>query len=247
MSKIMHDLNYVHNYYMDKDDNIKLKPTYDSMMERLPYEDREFLLNLLKFLMYSKMVSETTKVYLRGKDRTMNDVFARYNHEHPDNQINLNTAKSKINYDRKKLLDYFDDDMIHQILNYPDTCDLVKYKRALTRADARYGKRGTLEKMVNLNLKCSEYAHDVDPEKFETFLTLIAPYRREIVTAREKLIQEDYRDVLSYINFLCSGSKLDAIDADKLNMLMEVLSCKELHTQPAESQEVESEDDYDIE
>ena len=242
MSKIMHDLNYVHNYYMDGADNIKLKPAYDSLMDKLPYENREFLLNLLKFLMYSKMISETTKVYLRGKDRTMNAVFVRYNREHLDNQINPNTAKSKINYDRRKLLDYFDDDMVHQILNYPETCDLAKYKRALTRADARYGKRGTLEKMVNLNLKCSEYAHDVEADKFETFLTLIAPYRREIVEAREKLIQEDYRDVLSYINFLCSGSKLDAIDADNLNTLLEVLSCKELHSQP-----VKEEYDYEVE
>ena len=50
MSKIMHDLNYVHNYYMDGADNIKLKPAYDSLMDKLPYENREFLLNLLKFL-----------------------------------------------------------------------------------------------------------------------------------------------------------------------------------------------------
>ena len=78
MSKIMHDLNYVHNYYMDGADNIKLKPAYDSLMDKLPYENREFLLNLMKFLMYSKMISETTKVYLRGKDRTMNAVFVRY-------------------------------------------------------------------------------------------------------------------------------------------------------------------------
>ena len=114
MSKIMHDLNYVHNYYMDGADNIKLKPAYDSLMDKLPYENREFLLNLMKFLMYSKMISETTKVYLRGKDRTMNAVFVRYNREHLDNQINPNTAKSKINYDRRKLLDYFDDDGIIQ-------------------------------------------------------------------------------------------------------------------------------------
>ena len=56
MSKIMHDLNYVHNYYMDGADNIKLKPAYDSLMDKLPYENREFLLNLMKFLMYSKMI-----------------------------------------------------------------------------------------------------------------------------------------------------------------------------------------------
>ena len=48
--------------------------------------------------------------------------------------------------------------------------------------------------------------------------------------------------MLSYINFLCSGSKLDAIDADNLNTLLEVLSCKELHSQPEKE-----EYDYEVE
>lgn len=228
MGKLMHDLNVVRNYYMDKNDSIKVEPVYDSYMSKLPEENAEFLKNLLKFLMYGKMISETTKIYLRGQDRTIGSVFARYNYDNPDKKININTAKSKLNYDRKKLLDYFDDDMVHQIIHYPQTCDLVKYRAALARADARYGKLGTLEKRVNLNLKCSDYIKNVDQDKFQMFMVLIAPYRKGMIATREKLIREEYRDVLSYINYICGGSKLNGNDLTNLDELLRFLSCHEL-------------------
>ncbi len=228
MTKLIVDINQIHNYYMTKNDEIKEQRAYDSYMDRLPEEIHEFLISFLKFIMFSHMVSDTTKIYFRGNGRTRESIFKRYNYEHPDKPINLNTAKSKINYDKNKLLSYFDDDMIHELITKPDTCDLGKYKRCLTRADARFGKLETLEDRITLKVRCSDYTNKVDQEKFDTFLMLIAPYRMDLVKAREKLIQEQYRDVLSYINFICGGNKMSDLDMENLGTLLELLSCNEL-------------------
>ena len=227
MNQLLKDLNTVHNYYMDKNDIMKTKRDMDIFFLRLPEECHDFLTDLLRFIMFSRMVSETTKIYLRGTDRTREATFKRYNLEHPDKPINLNTAKSKVNYDRNKLLEYFDDDMISQITNNPGTCDLPKYRRSLARADARFGKIGTFNDHLILNLKCTEYAKTVDIDRFDEFLTLLAPYRREVVKLREKLLREDYHDVLSYINFLCSGSQMTEVDKANLINMMSYLRCQE--------------------
>lgn len=206
--------------YMDYENNLYERPIGLITKRNLDKKRDSFIRRYILFIMTSKIVSDTTKLYIRSSSNSVASAIKSYNQTvSEDEAINIKTAQSKINYDINKLLKYFPDNMLSQVLAY-NSCNLEEYERNLALAMNVYGKKNKM--MDNLMLKIrrvpiQEYLEDED---FDELISIIAPYTKKQINYIEENIPEE---LVGYLLYLISSSSLNDKDKVRYNFLKELL------------------------
>ena len=161
----------------------------------------KFMRTLIEFLYNSDALCKYAKIYLRSPASTLNDAFKNYNYHHPEDGLNVKTAISNMDYNRRKLLEIFPEGMLEAvILDAPGT-DYAPYWESLEQAMSRYNKVGLFD---NLSVKLIKAISSDKPdiERIIAFRKMIAPYTKKNRKRIEKEINSSFRDVIGYLNYL---------------------------------------------
>ncbi len=188
---------------------------------QLKNETIKFLQDYVLFIMSSRIVSETTKMYIRSSSGSITAAIKSYNDGLVEKErVNLKTAQSKVDYDRKKLLGYFPEDMLYNVIYHSD-CDLIPYKRMLSMARQKYSKEECLSEKLVLNLSKKSYCTSLTEEEFNEMVELLVIYSKNTVKeVEEKRLSADMTGYFNHLQFADVLSEVDEKRLQQLKMLL---------------------------
>lgn len=219
---IMKMTKMVHRCFMDKDDNLYDKPIGRLSELRLAKEREDFLKEYINFIMHSVIVAETTKIIIRSPFDSVASAVTDYNRTLPEGKkdINIKTAESNCNNNTNKLLEYFPDDILYNVI-YSKNCDLDYYNQLLDLATAKKGKKNKMLDNLMLKLPAKvEIQDNLDEDEFSAFVSMIAPYFKKYIRWQEQNIPEK---AVGYLYYLISARKLEGEHRERYNLLKEML------------------------
>jgi hypothetical protein len=160
-------------------------------------------------------------MYIRSSSGSITAAIKSYNDGLIEKErVNLKTAQSKVDYDRKKLLGYFPDNMLYNVI-YRSDCDLIPYKRMLSVARQKYSKEECLSDKVVLNLPKKTYCTSLTDEEFSEMVELLVIYSKNTVKeVEEKRLSAD---MTGYFNHLIFADVLSEVDEKRLQQLKMLL------------------------
>ena len=200
-------LKQIHNLYLDfydKEGNIMDEPVGTITRLSLPESHIKFLKRFLEFIMNSKILNESTKIYITSPlaSSSINSTFAYWNKNNPNQQVNIKTATSNVDYCRRKIIKLFEDDMISMLTYYPQKADIDHYEEQLKAAMLQYSNKSTISGSLMIDLgKFTSYEPVGESRLFE-FMETIGPYRTKLRKTIEATINNEYADVIGYLNYL---------------------------------------------
>ena len=206
--------------YMDYENNLYERPIGIIAKRNLDKKRDSFIRSYISFIMNSKIISDTTKLYIRSSSNSVASAIKNYNQTaSEDEAINIKTAQSKINYDINKLLKYFPDNMLSEVLVH-SSCNLDDYTRRLNLAIADYSKKNKL--LDNLALKIARVAvqESLEEDEFNQLISIIKPY----IKSHMRYIEENL-DTKScgYLLYLMSAPCLQGEDKERYELIKQLL------------------------
>jgi hypothetical protein len=205
---------------MDDEGKLYERPIGTISKRNLDKKRDDFLKRYISLIMNTRIVSDTTKLYIKSTLPSVASVIASYNQTvSEDEQINIKTAQSKIDYDSNKLLKYFPDNMISQVLSN-SSCNLNDYERRLNLAVVDYGKKNKLLDNLMLRLPKVEVQDNLDEDKFTEFISMIAPYFKKHIKYLEDNLP---KNAVGYMMYLMSTPQLSGEHKERYNLLKEML------------------------
>lgn len=180
----------------------------------------KFLQDYILFVMSSKVVSNMTKIYIKSSSGSITAAIRSHNQGvNEAEQINVKSAQSSIDYSRKRLLTFFPDDMLVNII-YSTNTNIIDYRHRLNIAKMKFNKEESLSDMVLLKLSKSSFCTYVSDEEFNEFVSILAHYRRNLAKEVEDKINDD---AVGYLNYLQTSIVLTDIDEKRLRQLRDLL------------------------
>lgn len=220
--QIMKMTKIIYRCFMDKDDNLYNKPLGRIAELKLEKGREDFLKEYIDFIMHSDIVAETTKIYIRSPFDSVASSIVDYNRtlSEVSKEINIKTAESNCNNNTNKLLEYFPDDMLYNVI-YSKNCDLDNYNKLLDLAIAKKGKKNKILDNLMLKLPAKvEIQDDLDQDEFLEFIKIIAPYCRQHMKYLEENIPHK---AVGYLYYLISARQLEGKHKDRYDYIKEML------------------------
>lgn len=206
--------------YMDYENNLYERPIGIIEKRNLDKKRDLFIRRYILFIMTSKIVSDTTKLYIRSSSNSVASAIKGYNETVSENEaINIKTAQSKINYDINKLLKYFPDNMLSQVLVYY-SCNLEDYERRLNLAIADYTKKNKLLDNLALKIPRVEVREHLEEEEFKEFISIIKPYIKSHMHFIENNLDNK---ACGYLHYLMSTQYLEGENKERYEYLKQLL------------------------
>ena len=134
--------------------------------------------------------------------------------------VNINTVKSKVWNDKKKIITDFGEDLFGDIIRYRDV-DMASYMDKLNRLQVKYNNVSILKNIdLNLRLDDTSINKSITEEEFQEFLGIIAPYSKR----HKRFISDNIpRSMVGYAMYLLSNNMLFGDDLERKNTLLELL------------------------
>lgn len=209
---------YINNTWIDKDIKIKFNG------RQLNKEVVNFLNDLFHFYFESKMFNDCTILWLKSNASSMKECIEFYNNQvKVEDRLNVNTALSKIQYDRKKLERYFNVNEFINILAYPEKY-LDSNREKLDKLSREYMKDGEYNKAMVLKIPKEPICKEVEDSTWYVLEDMIRSYskkRIETIESGNDLIINS--NVIGYYNYLISNKNLSKTDKDRLKHIREIL------------------------
>lgn len=187
-------------------------------------ESTSFLRELLYFLFEGDMVNNCTIIWLTSNQSSMRAAFEVYNSERPaEENININTAMSKVQYDRKKLEKYFSPSEILNILAYPEKY-LDSAIEKLDRLERLYMKDLEYNRAMVIKMNKEPMSYSVDDYEWAKLLEIIERYSKKKIEAIESGNDEELTsNMIGYYNHLISCGRLSEKEKARLNKIRSIL------------------------
>jgi len=206
--------------YMDYENNLYERPIGIIAKRNLDKKRDSFIRSYISFIMNSKIISDTTKLYIRSSSNSVASAIKNYNQTaSEDEAINIKTAQSKINYDINKLLKYFPDNMLSQVLAY-NSCNLEDYEKRLNLAIADYTKKNKLLDNLALKIPRVPVEESLKEDEFNELLSIIKPYIRMHMQYIENNIDNKS---CGYLLYLMSAPCLEGENRKRYELLKQLL------------------------
>lgn len=213
---------YVNNTWVNGDIKIKFNG------RQLNLEVVKFLNDLFHFYFESKMFNDCTILWLKSNTSSMKECIEFYNNQvNVEDRLNVNTALSKIQYDRKKLEKYFDVKEFINILAYPENY-LDSAIEKLDKLSREYMKDGEYIKAMVVKLPKEPVCKEVSDSTWYVLEDMVRNYskkRIETIESGKDLIINN--EVIGYYNYLISSKNLSKTDNERLKHLREILGLGE--------------------
>lgn len=210
----------IYRCYMSPTGEVYDKPIGSIGMRNLGKEKDDFLKKYINTVMNTKIVSNTSKIYIRSSLPSVNSVFVHYNAGLDESRkINIKTAQSQIDYDSKKMLQFFPDDMLSKIIYYGE-CELENYKNMLNLVIAKYEKRNKLLDNLALKIPRVEVQECLEEDEFNELLSIIKLYIKSHMQYIENNL--DHK-ACGYLLYLMSSPCLEGENKERYEYLKQLL------------------------
>lgn len=197
------------------------------MFEGQRIENKEiiyFIENITRLFVASDFLNESTKYWITCNAKSVKQAVDIYNSQRVSvDQLNFNTVKSKIQYDKKRVEKIFGNDLIYNVKVYPEkyldeACEkLVKLERKYIR-DKEYSDATVLkiDKTV-VNRTLSE-------DDFNELLNILSTYsKKKIENVCDLSTGEMNYKRSGYFNYLISSRKLPEKDEERKKLIRKAL------------------------
>ena len=184
----------------------------------------EFMRDYFHFLIESNFLNDCTLMWLNSNMGSVREAVEVYNNQCDEmDRLNLNTAQSKIEYDKKKLKKYFDNDMLFNVLSYPDKW-LEDYRNILDRLVREYYNDKEYKKAMIIDLPKECINKKLDDYSFVKMTEVIERYSKRYVESIKRLENKEMtKEMIGYYNYLISNKRLSKIDSERLKIIRELL------------------------
>ena len=224
MNNILSFTKLVYQCFSNDDGEIIKEPTGKIKRLKLPQENLDFLYDYISFAMNSEMLNKISKIYVMSEVEGIDAIFNHYNRMHPEDKINLKTARSNLNYNRTKMIKVFDEDILEQVIYFPGKADLVKYRNQLDWANVRFSKSNIFSTKLMIDLPRDTGKVKPSEDSIIGFMEAIEVYRKAKKAMIEKTIVEEYEDVIKYFNYLSLVSHRSDEEEELYNTMMSFLN-----------------------
>jgi anaerobic ribonucleoside-triphosphate reductase len=220
MNELLEMTREVYHSYMDLNDNLYDKPIGLIGKRNLEKEKNDFLKRYINLIMHTRIVSETTKIYIRSYGSVASTI-KHYNSSIPNGakEKNIKTAQSNVNYDEVKLHRYFPDNMLSRIAYY-GTVDIACYNKQLNLAIMDYAKRNKVLDNLSIRLPRVTLQDTLDEQEFLEFLEMLSPYFKKNIKAVE---EELSNEAVGYFLYLLTSGELKPEDKARYKVIKEML------------------------
>lgn len=217
MREIMKRTKEIYQGYVDLEGNFYERPF--GILEKINLSKRQddFLRRYINVVMNTRLTSKVTKIYIRNTGSSVAAAIKNYNKILKESEkLNIKSCQSSVDYDTGKLLKYFPDEMLTEIIFY--NCDLTRYEKQLNLAIARYSKENKLltDNLI-LKIHCSNIRDNCTNEDFSELLSIIAPYFRKSI----KYVEDTIPESVGYLLYLMStpSTSLSSEDKQKYDLI----------------------------
>lgn len=226
MANILKATKMVYNCFYDEKGLIKSGVTGELARMNLPEENMNFLQRFIEFMMNSKILNEDTRIYLTSVRDTVKGAFEHHNKIDPENPVNIKTGISNVDYARRKIIKYFDDDMLTQVIYYSRSADLEKYQKQLEEAMGKFSRGSIFEDKVIIRLPKAVSTEQPTEEDINNFKMLIGTYRVIAKQRAEQEMKDQYLQVIGYFNFLSSKTNRNEAENQVYMDMLNYLNCE---------------------
>lgn len=222
MREIMKRTKEIYQSYMDPKGNFYDRPF--GILEKITLSKRQddFLRRYIYTIMNTRLTSRITKIYIRSAGASsVASAINNYNRALLESErLNIKSCQSSVNYDIGKLLGFFPDEMLTEIIFY--NCDLTRYEKQLNLAIAKYSKGNKLL-MDNLILKLPrvDIKDSCTEEEFSKLMNILAPYFKKSI----KYVESKLPPSIGYFLYLIStpATSLNSEDKERYEIIKKML------------------------
>ena len=209
----------VYHCYMRDDGNLYERPIGSIANRNLSKDTDDFLRKYIDLIMNTKIVSNTSKLYFKSTLSSVASVIKHHNLALPEyEKINLKTAHNQIDYDIKKLLKYFPEDMLSKVIG--SICDLEKYNKALNFAIYDYKINKKLLDNIALTLPRVPVQDSLSDEELHDFIHIVSPF----IKKHRKYVEENLPEkVVGYLYYLMSTPSLSGKHKEHYSLIKQIL------------------------
>lgn len=198
MKKILRGTRTIYRSFVRENGKWRYIPTSDISRWKPDQRTLTFFAEYLDFVMYSDILSDVTKIWMDSIENQPTDAIRLYNEDKPKRErIPVKKVYNHIDYDGTRLLRYFPDDMLGNIILKEG--DMNVYEACLQDAvRQKYGK-SLLKEILTINVPTGIEKERPSDDDIWSFLFLIEPYTRSKVVQVEAEIPAN---VARYINYI---------------------------------------------
>ena len=226
MDNILKTTKLLYSCYYDKDGRIMKEPTGKIGRLKLPETHLAFLYRYIEFIMNSKLLNEASVIYIKSPYDVAKGVFEMYNKEHPEDPVNVKTAISNLDYNRRKMIKVFDDDMLTKVIYYPKQADMERYNGKLDDAMKRYNKGSIFDGKLMIVLPKNVGTVEPTEADISDFMMAVQAYRNVNRKLIEEQVASQFSSVIAYFNYLSTLTYRDEWQDDVWRQMNDFLNGK---------------------
>ncbi len=218
MNKLMEMTQNVFRAFDNVNGNMKLNK--GSMIGRMNPDSEvvAFLEMYLHFVMQTDIVSDVTRIFITSMENSPHEAIRAYNKNHGiHEQISAKKAANHFYYDSKRLMEFFPEDMITNLLYGKG--DVGVYCAMLQSAVIRKMGRANLNQMTVLNLPVTVSSEVPSDTEMDEFFVMFAPYSKKVVSQVEQKLS---KKVIGYLNYLSNKKSRTTEEEQVMNRLSEL-------------------------
>lgn len=210
---------YVNGEWLDEP--IKFKVNGREVSE----EVMEFLSNFFRFLIEGTMLNECSIIWLTSNLPNIRSAIEFYNSQQLEiDRINLNTAQSKIQYDKNKLAKHFESGILFHLMVDPDKY-LESISNKLDSLSRIYMNDSEYNKSMVIKLPKEPLCKEIDDYSWVKLTDVLERYsKKKIALIESGNDKEITADMIGYYNYLISNKKLSNKEKERLKEIRHILN-----------------------
>lgn len=184
----------------------------------------EFLRDYYKFLIESDFLNECSLLWLNSNMGSVREAVQVYNDQCDElDKLNLNTAQSKIEYDKKKLKKYYNENMLLNVMSYPEKW-LEEYKNILDSMCREYFNDKEYRSSMVIDIPKNCISKELSDVSFVQLTHMLEIYSKRYIESIKNLENKDMtKEMIGYYNYLISNKNLSEEDKRRLDIIRKIL------------------------
>lgn len=185
---------------------------------------KKFMYNFFRFLIDSSFLNKDTITWLKSNLPSRQKAFEFYNSQCDEiDTVNVKTAITNVDYDKNKLLKYFDKDLFVNIMAYPEE-SLPKANETLDILYRKFFNDKEYKTSMVIKIPNDIVVKSLSDEKFEALEKMLNRYSKKTIRKIESGESEELTpEMMGYYNYIISNKQLNAEDAVRLKRVNSVL------------------------
>lgn len=201
--------------------NILKEPVGRIGKKELPEEINSVLRQLVDLLLNTKMLCEESKLYITDVHITYDGIAKKLSEKY-DRDCNSNTVQTKVWSDKGKIIRFFGENMLVELIEYRDTKNMDRYNESLKLANKKYSNARILS---NIALKLPETEEieitEIKSDDFEDFIETVSPYSKRHMEFISSLIS---KEAVAYCRYILTATDITDTDIENKNRLLNLLA-----------------------